>query len=240
VAVRLLVVQNDRDKPLGRVGEALGELGAELEVAFSNTELPAASGFDGLVVLPGLADPVDDDASVHRARSAIEDALAAERPVLGLCLGGQLLVQALGGDVYGCPPEVGFHEVRSTPAAREDPLLAEAPERFSVFHAHAYAFAPPAGSAVLLENDVCIQACRIGSSNWAFQCHPEVAPAWVTHLGATIRGDGTGVDPRTAGFFRANGLDPDGVARDATAADAALARVAEGIARGFAARCEPV
>jgi GMP synthase (glutamine-hydrolysing) len=106
VTPRLLVVQPDRDKPLGRIGHALTALGATLDVHDPAAALPPASRYDGLAVLPGLADPVDDDPAVDRARAAIDDALAAGLPVLGLCLGGQLLVQALGGEAYACTPEV--------------------------------------------------------------------------------------------------------------------------------------
>ena len=176
--VRLLVVQHDRDKPLGRIGDELVAAGAELEVRMAGGELPSAGSYDGLAVLPGLANPDDDDPALDRARGAIETALDAGVPVLGLCLGGQLLVQVLGGTTYRSDDELGFHEVRATPAAAEDPLLGPAPARFRTFHAHAYAFAPPPGAQVLLENDVCVQACRLGET-WAFQCHPEPTIAWI-------------------------------------------------------------
>ena len=235
----LLVVQNDSDKPFGRIGDALEALGVALDVRPATADLPAVGDYAGLVVLPGLADPVDDDPPVRRVRSAIEQGLAAGLPVLGLCLGGQLLVQALGGDVYRCQAELGFHEVAATAAATADPLLARAPERFAVFHAHAYAFHPPAGAAVLLENAVCVQACRMDEA-WAFQCHPEVTRAWVGGLASVIRGNGQVVHAGTAGFFRSHGIDPDALERDAGRADRALQRLAEGIASGFAARCAAV
>jgi GMP synthase-like glutamine amidotransferase len=232
----LLVVQHDADKPLGRIAQAFAALGVPLDVRPATEELPEPSAYAGLVVLPGLADPVDDDPPVHRARDAIEQALAADVPVLGLCLGGQLLVQALGGAVYRCEPELGFGEISATAAAASDPLLAGAPGRFDVFHAHAFAFRPPSGATVLLENRVCVQACRVGEA-WAFQCHPEVTRDWVAGVASGIRGDDGPVAAATAGFFRANGIDPDRLEEDAARADATLERVAESIAAGFAARC---
>jgi GMP synthase (glutamine-hydrolysing) len=236
VAGPILVVQNDPDKPLGRIADALAALGVPLDIRPATSDLPEVDGYGGLVVLPGLADPVDHDPPVDRARRVIEQALAAGVPVLGLCLGGQLLVQAIGGAVYRCEAELGFHEVATTAAAAADPLLARAPERFDVFHAHAFAFRPPAGAVVLLENAVCVQACRLGEA-WAFQCHPEVTPAWVARLASGIRGNGAGVNSATAGFFRSHAIDPDQLEQDAAEADEALQQLAAGIARGFVTRC---
>jgi GMP synthase (glutamine-hydrolysing) len=230
-----LVVQNDPDKSLGRLAEGLEAGGVELDVRSPERELPDIRAYAGLIVLPGLADPVDETPAVDRARAAIEAALAAGLPVLGLCLGAQLLVQALGGDVHRCEPELGFGEVTSAPAAAADPLLAGAPERFTTFHAHTYAFTPPAGAEILLRNDVCVQACRQGDA-WAFQCHPEVSSAWVLGLAVGIRGGDGGLLPRTAGFFAANAISPEGLERDLEASEASMRAIAGGIAAGFAAR----
>jgi GMP synthase-like glutamine amidotransferase len=234
--VRILVVQHDWDKPLGRVGAGLEAARAELDVRMADDELPDPAGYDGLVVLPGLANPDDEDPAVHRARRSIEQALGAGAPVLGICLGGQLLAQALGGATYRCRDERGYHEVAATGAARRDPLLRDAPARFTTFHAHAYAFRPPSGADVLLENDVCVQACRLDEA-WALQFHPEVGVEWVDALARGVRGAPDGVDPRTAAFFRASGVDPAELEAQARRAAPTAHRVAAGIAAGFAERC---
>jgi GMP synthase-like glutamine amidotransferase len=237
-AVRILVVQNDVDKGPGRVGDALEAAGAELDVRMATDDLPAVADYDGLMVLPGLNDPVDDVPAVHRARAAIEEALALGRPVLGLCLGGQLLAQATGGEAYRCQVEQGYHDVRATAAAQDDPLLAGVPTTYPSFHAHAWAFTPPPGSTVLLENDVSVQAVRCGERAWAFQCHPETPVSWADALARGIRGDHDGtLLPQTSDFFARHGVDPDRLERDAHAADASAAAVATGIGRGFADAC---
>lgn len=236
--VRILVVQNDVDKGPGRIGDALVAAGAELDVRMADDELPAVADYDGLVVLPGLNDPVDDLPPVHRARAAIEEALERGTPVLGLCLGGQLLAQATGGEAYRCDIEQGYHPVRSTPAAQDDPLLAGAPASYPSFHAHAWAFTPPPGSVVLLENDTSVQAVRCGARAWAFQCHPETPIAWADALAAGIRAPGTGgLLPQTSGWFADHGVDPNRLEADARAADPSAAEIAEGIGRGFVAAC---
>jgi GMP synthase-like glutamine amidotransferase len=231
----LLVVQNDPDKSLGLIGDGLADASIELDQRCSEAPLPDVRAYAGLAVLPGLADPVDETPAVQRARAAIDDALEAEMPILGLCLGGQLLAQALGGSVYECRPEQGFHDVLTAPGASGDPLLGGAPERFSVFHAHAYAFAPPPGAETLLVNDVCVQACRVRNT-WAFQCHPEATPEWVTALASAVRGNDGAVRAVTADFFARNGVKPEQLERDLRLAEPVMRDVAAGIASGFAAQ----
>jgi GMP synthase (glutamine-hydrolysing) len=234
--VRILVVQHDPDKPLGRIADGLVDQGVTLDARMATSDLPGVAEYDGVVVLPGLANPDDDDPALHRARGVIEQALERAMPTLGLCLGGQLLVQVLGGTTYECPPELGYHDVSSTEAARTDPLFGDAPARFAVFHAHAYAFEPPRDATVLLTNDVCTQACRLGDS-WAIQCHPEVTTNWVAGLALGIRGQPHPIDPRTPTFFRQHHVDPDALERAADLAAPTAHRVAQGIASGFASRC---
>ncbi len=231
----MLVVQNDPDKSVGAIGIGLAHGGVALDVHSPDRDLPPVDEYAGLIVLPGLADPVDEDPPVHRARGAIQQALAAGLPVLGLCLGGQLLVQALGGRVYRSPPELGFGPVYASPAASSDPLLGVAPDRFLVFHAHTYAFEPPEEAEILLRNDVCVQACRQGEA-WAFQCHPEVSREWVGALAAGMRGEDGGVPPETADFFRRNEISPAQLEHDARRADPIIREVAVAIGSGFAQR----
>jgi GMP synthase (glutamine-hydrolysing) len=231
----VLVVQNDADKSLGRIADELMRCDVHLDVRSSDQELPGVGSYQGLIVLPGLADPVDHTLAVRRVRETIDHALAGELPILGLCLGGQLLVQELGGDVYECGLELGFHDVVAMSAASGDPLLGAAPERFSVFHAHAYAFEPPAEAEILLTNDVCVQACRHGEA-WAVQCHPETPARWVAALAAGIRGENGGLPSATTDFFRLNGLTAEQLEQDARLAERGMRTVAAGIASGFTGR----
>jgi GMP synthase (glutamine-hydrolysing) len=231
----VLVIQSDPDKSLGRIGDALMRAGVRLDARSPDRELPSVRGYAGLVVLPGLADPVDETPAVRRARGAIVEALAAEMPILGLCLGGQLLVQALGGSVHRCRPELGFRDVLASPAAAGDPLLGGVPPRLTVFHAHAFAFRPPAGAEILLTNDVCVQACRYGEA-WALQCHPEVRADWVRALAAGIRGERSPLRAGTIDFFVRNGISANRLERDLERAEPAMRLLAERVADGLTAR----
>jgi GMP synthase (glutamine-hydrolysing) len=235
MTLRALVVQNDCDKSLGRIADALVAADVELDVRMSSEELPDVGAYEGLITLPGLADPDDDTPSIQRVLAITTSALDQGVPVLGICLGGQLLVKVLGGETYRSRAELGFHDVVTTKAAADDPLLAGMPARFSVFHAHAYAFRPPTGATTLLENDVCVQACRMGDA-WAFQCHPEPTLEWVAALARGIRGTPDSIDPRTAAFFRSNNIDPDPLERAAHETNDTAELLTNGIGRGFAAR----
>jgi GMP synthase-like glutamine amidotransferase len=234
VGKSVLVVQIDPDKPLGRIAPGLERAGVTLDVRSPADPLPPVGAHAGLIVLPGLADPVDETDEVDRVRATIGEAMSAQLPVLGLCLGGQLLVQALGGTVHQCAPELGFHDVLRAPGSANDPLLGNAPARFSIFHAHRFAFTPPTDAEVLLRNDICIQACRVGHA-WAFQCHPETSRPWVQALAAAIRGGDGSLLPGTRRFFATHGVSADALERDLAGADEVLDGLATEIARGFAA-----
>jgi GMP synthase-like glutamine amidotransferase len=235
---RILVIQFDPDKTGGRIEVGMTAAGGELVRVMASEPIPDVAGFDGLVVLPSLLDPVDDRPEVHGARAAILAARAHGIPVLGVCLGGQLVAQAAGAEIYRSQPELGIHPVRTTPAAQDDPLLAGIPEAYDSFHAHAFAFRPVADATVLIETDACCQAMRIGDRTWAFQCHPEATLEWELGLADAIERDySTGVPENTARFFREAGVQPDELRRRAVELDALHAEIGGTIGRRFVELC---
>ena len=83
-------------------------------------------------------------------------------PLLGVCLGAQLLAEATGGEARrAAEPEIGWREVTLEPAAADDPLLGALPERFDSFQWHSYEALPPAGATLLARSAVCAQAYRL-------------------------------------------------------------------------------
>lgn len=171
--MRALVVQHDDDKPLGLFEEPLRAGGLVLETRRAGDDPLALAGHAAVIALPGFANPVDDTRAIRDTRSLIADALAGGVPVLGICLGSQLLAQAAGASAAACTPEYGFAPVAFTPAAGDDPLLAGVPASLEVFHAHGYAVGLPDGAEALAHTEGVLQAFRVGGTAWGFQFHPE-------------------------------------------------------------------
>ncbi len=130
----------------------------------------------GLIILGGPMSANDDLPQIRRALRLIEDALAAEIPILGICLGAQLLAKALGARVYrNAVKEIGWMPVYLTDAAGRDPLLAGWSPEETVFHWHGETFDLPRGAIWLARSDACRhQAFRFGSLFYGFQFHIEV------------------------------------------------------------------
>ena len=130
----VLVIANDPSDPIGRLGEWLRSAGAELDErsAWLPDELPASlGGVDALIVLGGAMNCQDDVAApwLPRVRALLRDAVSAQLPTLGVCLGAQLLAVAHGGRVErnADGPEYGAQLVAKRAAASADPLFADLP-----------------------------------------------------------------------------------------------------------------
>ena len=198
----VLVVQHDLDSPLAALEPPIAALGVRTITwhALSQPEPPAGS-FDGLIVLGGIVNPdgTDGDAPLEREREVIADAHARGQPVLGICLGAQLIAQALDGSAERMPAgEVGWVQIEFAEAAQHDALLAGAPQRLEVNEWHNYACLPPAGATVLARSPACVQAFRVGATTWALQFHVEVThpvlEEWCEAAAAEIEALGLPVD----------------------------------------------
>jgi GMP synthase (glutamine-hydrolysing) len=144
-----------------------------------------------VIVLGGLANPdqLDELPWLARERAALASLVADEVPVLGICLGAQLLASALGAPVRRLElPEIGWWEIAGTESAASDPVLAALPPRFQAFQWHDYGFDLPAGATLLAGSERAPhQAARLAPNAWALQFHLEVGPGtigWWTTEGA--------------------------------------------------------
>ena len=109
-------------------------------------------------------------------------------PVLGHCLGGQLIARALGGTISANPvKEIGWHPVRNagTPAAAD--WLRDLPGEPTLFHWHGETFSIPEGAALLLENDHCTQQAFAMGNTLALQCHVEMTAPMVREWAALYK-----------------------------------------------------
>lgn len=201
---RVLVVQNGPDGGPGRFGEWLTENGLSLDVVHgydtSRPPVPEQLSHQAVVVLGGGYLPDEDDRAPWLAptRAVVAQALKAEVPVFGICLGGQMLAQVAGGSVRGehGHPEIGSTALSMRPEAAEDRLFGGLPEQVTAIQNHVDAItALPPGAPWLMESERCpYQAFRVGESAWGVQFHPE-ARAEKTHTWEPERLRRLGFDP---------------------------------------------
>jgi GMP synthase (glutamine-hydrolysing) len=152
-------------------------------------EPPAAlDAYAGLVVLGGDQNVCEQDRYPYLKRELdlLRAWLGTGLPVLGVCLGAQLLAEAAGGRVVPSPQrELGWLEVEVLGAGTGDPLLGFARPRLTALQWHSYAVEPPPGATVLATSPACPQAFRLGD-RWGVQFHPEVddaiLDAWLADL----------------------------------------------------------
>jgi GMP synthase (glutamine-hydrolysing) len=183
---RLLVFQHVAAEPLGTLDPLIRARGHRIRFVNFEREPDAQPDVDryrGLVVLGGPMNVEDQHARPHLRTElrAIDRMLAQGKPVLGICLGAQLLAHALGARVERNPvPEIGWYPLRITAAGREDPVLSHLGgytpgDGVPVFQWHVRRFDIPAGAAHLAESDACAQqAFRHGDNAYGFQFHLEM------------------------------------------------------------------
>ncbi len=190
-SLRVLVVQNAESDPVGRLGDWLVEAGLTLDIV-SGPELPETlDGYAGLVVLGGGMGANDDQLApwLPHLRRLLRRAVTSEVPTLGICLGGQLLAAANGGQVIVNPdgPEVGAQLIAKRSAAAGDPLFGPLPITPDVIQWHFDAIVTlPPGAVELAGSPLCEhQAFRLGRLAWGLQFHIETTPELVRAWAAT-------------------------------------------------------
>lgn len=181
--MRVLALTHGDDVGPGVFADAAEAAGHELvEWPVQRRGAPgAAEQVDAAIVLGGAMHPDEDERHgwLRPELAWIEQQLERGTPLLGICLGSQLLARAAGARVYrASEPEVGWLPVELTPAGVEDSVAGALPERFDAFQWHHYTHDLPAGGTVLAESPVCLQAFRLGPAV-GVQFHPEVREAQV-------------------------------------------------------------
>jgi GMP synthase (glutamine-hydrolysing) len=177
----MLCVRNDRDDTLGIAIPALAEHGVpviRLDAFDAEPRWPELEEISGLMIFGGEmnVDEVERYPTLRTQRELMRRAVDAGLPVLGICLGAQMLARALDARVYRAPVrELGFKPVRITEAGQLDPLLGEFHTGDRVFQWHEDTFDLPDGAELLAAgDDVQVQAFRMGRSAWGVQFHFEV------------------------------------------------------------------
>ncbi|MCH2133068.1 MAG: type 1 glutamine amidotransferase [Phycisphaerales bacterium] len=199
----ILVLEHSDRARCGRLVATLRDHGHRLDIRSLHDGDPLPSdleGIDGVITMGGPMAP-DDDSQPWMADELqlIRTAVEQDLPLLGICLGHQLLVRALGGTVERRPggQRIGWHPIELNPTGREDPLLAGLPWQWTQAHWNSYQAATLPGDARVLATgpDGDIQVCKLGVRTYGFQCHPEIAPetmqAWIDDEPDVVRSAGT-------------------------------------------------
>lgn len=140
-------------------------------------DFPSMQSFDWLVILGGPMNVYEEEKYpwLKEEKAFIKDAIRNKKVVLGVCLGAQLIADALGGHVYkNHHKEIGWYPVFLTPKAKKSPVFGKLPESFEVFHWHGDTFDLPAGCVRMLESEACVnQAFEYETRVFGLQCHFE-------------------------------------------------------------------
>ena len=179
---RLLVIVNDVDSQPGLLTQWMISENVEFDLRIGGVSpLPASSAlesYDGLITLGGGYMPDETDRAPWLAEEAelVRHSLDTDLPQLGICLGGQLIAQVIGGDVRARTgaPEKGYTDIRTTAEAADDPVFSAIRERTSFLESHVDRIVElPAEATLLASSEACeFQAFRVGRA-WGTQFHPE-------------------------------------------------------------------
>lgn len=153
---------------------------------YRGDQLKGLDSFDVLLIMGGPQSPLQADQFpyLYDEMALIREAVLANKKVLGICLGAQLIGQALGAAAERSPHrEIGIWPIELTAAGIADPMLEGFPQQFDVAHWHSDMSGVPEGAEVLARSPGCPrQIIRYHDHVYGFQCHPEMTRSVMTRL----------------------------------------------------------
>ncbi len=235
----MLAIEHQASCPPALLGDWLAEGGVRLRVCrpWAGDALPGGpdggpdgGGYAGLLVLGGSMGAMDDDTVPWLAplKELLRATVAADVPLLGVCLGHQLLAVALGGEVVVNPrgQQAGLLPVGWLPEAAHDPLLGPlvaGAERGLQWNHDLVAALPPGATALARTPEGDLQAARFAPRAWGVQTHPEADRAVVAPWAARDREE-----------HRARGIDQAALLAELEAARPELVAAWSPLGAGFA------
>ena len=207
---RVLAITHQRDAGAGVFAEEIARRGLALDEwhITEGADPPGELGDYGAVMTFGGAMNAHEETEhpwLVSEKALLAGLIEARVPLLGVCLGSQLVAEAAGAPATRAgEPEIGWLEVELTAEGVADPLLAPLAPSFTAFQWHSYTSPVPPGAVALARSPVCLQAFRVGTSAWGIQFHAEVSASDALRWTAEYENDPDAVRI---------GLDPDALAR---------------------------
>jgi GMP synthase (glutamine-hydrolysing) len=222
---KFLAIIPENSAPPAVIGEALLEQGHVYDAVhpidrfashspLSYPGFPSQPGdYAGLIMLGGpmSANDTADHAFLQESMALIRSFGVAKKPVLGICLGAQVIARAYGGEVFRMGGlEAGYVAMHTTPEAKDDPVFGSLAGSFNAFHTHYEAVRNIPQATVLATGGMsAVQAFRVGDATYGIQFHPEatidIARDWVRKFGAVFCKDEprliTDLDKDFAAYF---------------------------------------
>lgn len=234
--MRVAIIENMENTHLGTLRRALDDAGARLEWFRPRRDGTLPSDIydhDALIVLGGEQSAIDDVTYPYLPglAGAMRRFGDADKPVLGICLGAQLLARAYGGEnLIGVAPEFAWTTLDVTPEGAVDPLFSGVGAQFESFQWHRDTFSLPDGAVRLVSGSAVRNQCfRIGRAAYGVQFHfeasAEVVEAWLIEFRDIVKA-------KAPGWLECY---PETAARHAAAAD----RAGHAIARAFVRSIQP-
>jgi GMP synthase-like glutamine amidotransferase len=190
----LLILEHEESEGPGIFQPLLQESGRSFKriQLFKGAAVPGGENLQGVLIMGGPMNVYEESAYPFLAEEDrfIKQCLRNAIPVLGICLGAQLIAKAAGAKITRAPAkELGWHEVSLTDAGMHDPLLGGCAKTFSVFQFHEDMFDIPQSAVHIIEAPVCPhQGFRIGNNAYGLQFHleatQEMIAEWVADQGA--------------------------------------------------------
>ncbi len=198
----ILVLEHQAGETMGRLGASLADRGQRFEIRqiFAGDQIPtveSVNDYDGIIVLGGTmnVDQTTEHPWINDELALIRAAHEAEMPIVGLCLGCQLVAKALGGEVGPIKKdpetnpaglEIGWHEIKMAFPGTVETIYAGLPWRQMQFHWHGCEVKklPPGGMPLAGSKTCNIQAFKVGLRTFGFQYHFEVTPEHISKWSA--------------------------------------------------------
>lgn len=230
--MKVLSIVHQPDAGAGVFGEAAGEL---LKWVPAQGPPPELDGVGAAMVFGGAMDAWQDQAHpwLGPEKEFLRSLLARRLPVLGVCLGAQLVAEAAGARPQrAARPEIGWERVEVLPDGVSDPLIGPLAPAFEVFEWHSYEAPLPPRAVALARTPVCLQAFRLGDAPaWGLQFHAEVTERNLNGWLDGWEGDRDAVD---------SGLDPEAIRAESHARIAAQGELGRSLAERFLAEAAAV